>query len=72
MQNRWAASPGTSNETEVGQGMAGAGPIVFCPGMAFCIPSPAAWQAVYRAAYEQARMALEPSRFQRMLKPSPN
>jgi hypothetical protein len=31
-----------------------------------------AWMAVYRMAYEQARAALEPSRFQKMLNPSSN
>jgi hypothetical protein len=30
------------------------------------------WMVLYRLAYEQARAALEPSRFQRLLEPSRN
>jgi hypothetical protein len=33
---------------------------------------PDAWQVIYRRAYEQARAAVQPSRFQLMLQPSWN
>jgi len=33
------------------------------------VPVPSAWVNVYRLAYEQAKAALEPSRFQVMLEP---
>jgi len=36
------------------------------------IPSCGPWSAVYRLAYEQARAALAPSRFQEMIKPTWN
>jgi hypothetical protein len=36
------------------------------------IPSSGPWTAVYRLAYEQARAALAPSRFQEMIKPTWN
>ena len=39
-----------------------------CSGMVV----PAAWMAIYRLAYQQARVALEPSPFQRRLRPSLN
>jgi hypothetical protein len=36
------------------------------------VMSAGAWTAVYRMAYEQARIALEPSFFQKQLAPSRN
>ena len=36
------------------------------------IPNCGPWTEVYRLAYEQARAALTPSRFQEMIKPSRN
>ena len=36
------------------------------------IPSSGPWTAVYRLAYEQARAALAPSRFQEMIQPTWN
>jgi len=36
------------------------------------MPGPESWMAVYRLAYEQARAALEPSLFQKLLAPSRN
>jgi hypothetical protein len=39
-----------------------------CSGMVV----PAAWMAIYRLAYQQARVALEPSSFQMRLRPSLN
>lgn len=36
------------------------------------ISAPGSWMDVYRLAYEQARAALEPSRFQVMLQPGWN
>jgi hypothetical protein len=39
-----------------------------CTGMVV----PAAWMLIYRLAYEQARVALAPSRFQKLVEPSRN
>jgi hypothetical protein len=45
-----------------------AGTPAFDGGILSCGP----WTAVYRLAYEQARAALAPSRFQELMKPSWN
>ncbi len=42
------------------------------PGCDSGIPSCGPWTAVYRLAYEQARAALAPSRFQALIKPAWN
>ena len=46
--------------------------LAYTPVFDGAIPSCGPWTAVYRLAYEQARAALEPSRFQEMIKPTWN
>jgi hypothetical protein len=73
MSNRWAAQSVSLKENSTEQFVTPTGPfMVFCPNMMLNVPCHESWQVLYRAAYEQAKAALAPSRVQRMLQPSRN